>query len=437
MHKRIMKTILALLISVLAINTLQAQFSLSGEFRTRAEANNGYKYIPVEGDVTQYYISQRSRITANYKSDLYDARLTLQDVRAWGGEDIYSGAGVWGSSSGFDVYEAYVDLKLSDNSRLKIGRQEFKYDDQRLLSWRNWNQYGLTYDAILYKYRRDSWRFDLGLSYNSMDSKILGDTKNKNNFYYADMNRMKTLDFAYLKKQFSDSFYMALTGIYTGYAKSDNSNEVNGLLTSGLHANYKKSGLSFKTNLYMQGGKSKSGLDKSAYFITADAGYMMNGLRPGMGIDIISGHDASNDDADYQKTDHVFNLMYGARFKYYGWLNHFVIMSKHTKGGGLVDIYPNITYKMNKSTIFKAFYHLYSLQADVANGQGGYYDKSLGSALDFMYIQKINKEINLRAGFSYSMPSETLENFKGAAGTDKTPFWGWMMLTVKPTFFKN
>ncbi len=437
MKKISLKIALALLVAFMAQNALQAQFSLTGQFRTRAEANNGYKYIPVEGNVVQYYVSQRSRLTANYKSEKYDAKLSIQDVRAWGGEDIYSGAGIWGSSSGFDVYEAYVDLKLSDNSRLKIGRQELKYDDQRILSWRNWNQYGLTYDALLYKYKRDDWRFDLGLTYNSTDSKILGDTKNRNNYYYTDMNRMKTLNFAYLKKEFSKSFYAALTGIYTGYAKSDTSNEVNALLTYGLHANYKKSGLSFKTNLYMQGGKSKTGMDKSAYFITADAGYMMNGFRPGVGIDIISGHDDSNEDADYQDTDHVFNLMYGARFKYYGWLNHFVIMSKHTKGGGLVDIYPNITYKMNKSTILKAFYHLYSLEGEVADPNGGYYDKSLGSAIDFMYIQKVNKEINLKAGFSYSMPSETLETFKSASGTEKSPYWGWIMLTVKPTFFKN
>ncbi|MDZ7775901.1 MAG: hypothetical protein U5L09_10070 [Bacteroidales bacterium] len=37
-------------------------FSITGEWRTRAEANNGYKYIPVEEDVTQYYVSQRTRL---------------------------------------------------------------------------------------------------------------------------------------------------------------------------------------------------------------------------------------------------------------------------------------------------------------------------------------------------------------------------------------
>ena len=437
MKKIIITVGIGFLLSIFMANTLQAQFTLSGQFRTRAEANNGYKYLPVEGDVVQYYVSQRSRLRADYQSEKYNARLTLQDVRAWGGEDIYSGAGVWGSSSGFDVYEAWVNLKLSDNSNLKIGRQEFKYDDQRLLSWRNWNQYGLTYDALVYKYKRDSWRFDVGLSYNSKDDKILGDTKNKNNYYYTDKNRMKTLDFVYLSKQFNDAFYTAFTGIYTGYAKSDTSNKVNGLLTYGLHANYRKSGFSFKTNLYMQGGKSKSGMDKSAYFITADAGYMMNGIRPAIGMDIISGHDASNDDADYQDTDHTFNLMYGARFKYYGWLNHFVIMSKHTKNGGLVDIHPNITYKMNKKTTLKAFYHLYSLQNEVADQNGGYYDKSLGSAIDLMYVQKVNKEINIKAGFSYSMPSETLEKFKTGGTNADSPYWGWLMLTVKPTFFKK
>ncbi|MCF8301940.1 MAG: alginate export family protein, partial [Bacteroidales bacterium] len=150
MKKKNIKVMISVLALFLMAGYAQAQFSLTGEFRTRGEANNGYKYIPVEGNDVQYYVSQRSRLTANYKSDKYDAKLTLQDVRAWGGEDIYSGAGVWGSSSGFDIYEAWVDVKTGTHSSIKVGRQELKYDDRRLLSWRNWNQYGKTYDAAVF-----------------------------------------------------------------------------------------------------------------------------------------------------------------------------------------------------------------------------------------------------------------------------------------------
>jgi len=437
MKKTLIKISITLIFSFALMMQANAQFSITGEWRTRAEANNGYKYIPVEEDVTQYYVSQRTRLNLIYKSDSYDARLSLQDVRAWGGEDIYSGAGVWGYNHGLDIHEAWVNLKLGESSGLKIGRQELKYDDQRLLSWRNWNQYGLTYDALVFKTQKNNWRFDLGLSYNSLNSKITGDVANKNNYYYADRNRIKTLDFIYLQRKFNDAFSLSFTGIYAGYAESDTSNKVNGTITYGFHGKYAKSGLDVTANAFMQGGKNQSGQDINAYYLTADAGYKFNSTRLGVGADLISGHDATNTDADYIDTDHTFNVMYGARFKYYGWMNHFVLMDKHTKNGGLVDIYPNITHKFNKSTTIKAFYHLFSTEQKVADPNGGYYDKSLGSALDVMFIKGFSKEVKLQIGLSYAMPSETLKVFKTGGTNTETPVWAWTMLTIKPTFFKK
>ena len=115
MKKTLIKISITLIFSFALMMQANAQFSITGEWRTRAEANNGYKYIPVEEDVTQYYVSQRTRLNLIYKSDSYDARLSLQDVRAWGGEDIYSGAGVWGYNHGLDIHEAWVNLKLGES----------------------------------------------------------------------------------------------------------------------------------------------------------------------------------------------------------------------------------------------------------------------------------------------------------------------------------
>lgn len=435
MKKDYTKIILTIAIIALTTASSMAQFTLSGEFRTRAEANNGYKYIPTGDDVTQYYVSQRTRLNLNYKTDLYTAYLSLQDVRAWGSEDIYSAAGVWGDENGVDIYQAWVDLKLNENSTLKIGRQEFKYNDQRLLCARDWAQHGLTHDAVVFKTQKNGLRFDLGLSYNSTSDKTLGDVTEKNNYYFDDKNRYKTMNFIYLKKRFNDHLDISFTGIHTGYMESDTTNDMNHMLTYGFHANYKKNGFEFMGNAFHQTGKSQSGKDKNAYMLTADLGYKVKNTRFGIGADVISGHDASNTDEDYAATDHTFNLLYGARYKYYGNLNHFILMDKHTKNGGLIDIYPNIAHTFKKN-ILKAYFHIFSLQQEVYKSDNETtYDKSLGSELNMMYIRKINKEINVKAGLAYSMPSETLKLFKTGSTDTDTPFWGWVMITVKPTFF--
>ena len=97
------------------INTY-AQFKISGEFRTRGEINNGLKNIPDSNDITGLYVSQRTRIKFSYKNEKYETKISIQDVRAWGSENISSMTGVWGNSAGIDVHEAWVDLKLWNHS---------------------------------------------------------------------------------------------------------------------------------------------------------------------------------------------------------------------------------------------------------------------------------------------------------------------------------
>jgi hypothetical protein len=46
----------------------------------------------------------------------------------------------------------------------KLGRQSFRYDDQRLLGLKRWNPYAISYDAMLGTYRPAGWEMDLALS---------------------------------------------------------------------------------------------------------------------------------------------------------------------------------------------------------------------------------------------------------------------------------
>ena len=57
----------------------------------------------------------------------------------------------------------------------------------RMLSWRNWNQYGLTYDALVYKFKKSEWSIDLGLSLNNRQEKMNGANFGCSD-YYIDYN---------------------------------------------------------------------------------------------------------------------------------------------------------------------------------------------------------------------------------------------------------
>ncbi len=130
--------------------------------------------------------------------------------------------------------------------------------------------------------------------------------------------------------------------------------------------------------------------------------------------------------------------MYGAVFKYYGWMNYFTYMKASTKNGGLTDIYPNIKFMINKKHAIDACYHFFSLANSVALGSDIIDDKNLGSELDLRYTYKIMPELNLQAGFSCYFVTESLEKIKGVGvGDSSSPYWAWVMLTFKPTLFTS
>ena len=62
----------------------------------------------------------------------------------------------------------------------------------------------------------------------------------------------------------------------------------------------------------------------------------------------------------------------------------------------------------------------------------------LGTELDMFAGYKLGKGVLLKAGMSMMFATETMHAIKGTdfdnAGTN---YWGWMMIVVKPTFFKS
>jgi hypothetical protein len=171
---------------------VSAQFTISGQLRTRGELRDGYGTLESTANSNAAFVSQRTRLTFDFKSNRLIFHSTLQDVRLWG-QDASTVSAADGSK--LELHEAWAELILSnkkdtsfkksplDYFAVKVGRQELAYDDQRLLGSLDWLQQGRRHDAIVFKALNKGWRMDIGGAFNQNTDAI-----NYNGTYYTPAN---------------------------------------------------------------------------------------------------------------------------------------------------------------------------------------------------------------------------------------------------------
>ncbi len=453
----------------------QAQLNFDGEFRTRSILNHGYK-VPVKaGSEAVLSVDQRSRIIMNYNTSTYRTRFTLQDARVWGGDDVFNPSGIMGNTASLGIYEAWVELKMKEKSRLRIGRQEWNYHDMRLLAWRNWWTSGHSYDGLLYTMHDHGtgWFIDMGLSYNNNGNRI-GEV----NPASWTGEKLKTLNFLIFKKSFSPRLALSAAFLVSGRDLPGNDD----LLLTGTHGlvlDYNKgagagAGVFGHFEGYYQHGKDTRELASgdfrniSAYLLTGELGYRAPQKKWEIagGAEIISGHDYTNTDAGYLETRHSFDLLYGARFVHYGgYMNHFTMQESPrggTKGGGYIDPYLRFGFKPGKKSAVDLTWYSPFLSTPVPahlsihpetgkpvgtetdeQGNTVYWEGSLGSYLDIGYTRRINPDIVVKAGWSLGsvsdLKNQMVYGYEDAGQSELhemgTNYFGWVMLIVKPRFF--
>jgi len=442
---KIKQLAIIILLFAVAIN-MNAQFKIDAQYRLRGQVLNGYKK-PVDKDAkAAIHIGQRTRLNLRYNHEKYSTLISIQDVRVWGDADIVNGTGVKGKSyNNLDIYEAWVNFKFG-KSNLKLGRQELKYDDQRHISWRNWWDRGMTFDAatFTYKNKESGLRFDLSASYNSKKQDLQGNNYSEGTDYFGTVNPMQTQNFVYVKKGFKN-MYVSLTAITSGYQKESDPTVLYMTNTEGLHVNYNatkkgKDGIFGIANAFLQNGKDIKGKDINANMLTAKIGYRTLGKKLEVAgyFERLSGNDAKNTDVEYNKQNHTYNLLYGGRHPYYeGFMDWFVV-PKSSKFGGLMTIGLNLNYKITKKDIVKFAYNNVSLATNVSKGGGEFYGSALASSVDFTYIRKIHKDIKWMNGVSYGMPTDDFNKMKGIDVADKgTNYFFYTMVTFTPKFFNS
>jgi hypothetical protein len=429
-----MKTKLFVLIIVfLTTDQLLAQFTISAEFRPRGEYRNGYSKLSTPDKKPSIFISQRTRLNFRYVHKVFSMGISVQDTRIWGEALSVSATGIFGSVGTFDLTEGWIKINMNEYHAFNIGRQYLMYDDQRLLGNRNWNQYSLTYDALVYKFLKNDIQLDIGMTLNN-------DRQNLFNNYFLSQ-KIKTIDYIYVKKSIND-LSLSVIGMATGFQKSDSIETIYLKGTYGLNAVYHHERFDAAGGGYYQNGKNKSGHAVSAYFYTVSVNFNVYDFKLGAGMDCFSGNDQSRTDSSYIKTEHLFDNLYGARHKYYGYMDYFNNIQTGTSGGGLRDIYFDLHYSWKSKFFARAILHLFYLQNQVSDPYHEGRDfralnKHLGDEVDIVLTWKINDFLNLEGGYCMMFPAGSLEAIQDIApGESSFSSWAYLMLTAKPVFWK-
>jgi hypothetical protein len=413
---------LLLLLGMLFISyPLTAQFTLSGEYRPRAEYRHGFKTLATIDQRSAFFIDQRSRINLNYRSEKYTVKLVVQDVRVWGSQSqLVANDGALTS-----LHEAWGELMLTEKISAKIGRQEIAYDDQRIFGNVGWAQQARSHDALVLKYAYDGFQVDAGLAFNQ-------DSPQLDNSFYTVSNSYKTFQYLWMHKKLQHVKLSVLFlnlglqgGDMTNYRTYFNQ-------TWGGRAAYKKEKTSVNVAIYSQSGDAQDGMTTiSGLLYSLDGQYALTASHSvGAGYEHISGNDQVDPSADNE----AFNPYFGTNHKFNGLMDYFYV-GNHIGNIGLNDFYFSYLGKFTEKLSLKSWIHLFSSDGRLLNaGTSSAMDKYLGAEMDLVSSYQLHNEVSLSLGYSKLFGSDSMELLKGG-DKDENSNWAWVMIAFKPTFF--
>lgn len=401
------------IILILITSLAYSQFKIDAEIRPRAEYRHGFKTLFPDNASAALFTSQRTRLNFTQSINKLNFYVSVQDVRVWGDVPQLNSA----DNNGLSLHQAWAEVLLDANFSLKLGRQEVIYDDSRIFGNVGWAQQARSHDMALIKYKKGSFKLDVGLAFNQSKENLIGTNLTTPRTY-------KSLQYAWLHKDwnnFSGSFLFLNNGLQS-------SNGIKYSQTVGTHLKAKKNNLNLAANLYYQFGNDVANNDLSAYLLGLEANYKLTDkTKIGLGVELQSGNDYNNTTSK----NNAFTPFYGTNHKFNGFMDYFYV-GNHANNVGLLDIYAKANFKLNSKSSLTAFVHSFSAAADI----NASVSKQLGTEIDLVYGYKFTKEIGVKAGYSQMLASKGMEALK--MNTDNnTNNWGWVMVTIKPTLFSS
>jgi hypothetical protein len=414
-----------LLIILLSAHLSFAQDSLeiSAEIRPRIIIENGYKNPNSTSENPLVYTTQRSRLNIGFKKNSYQAFLSIQNVAIWGDDNLFNSSSSLGNTNSFLLHQAWVDWSIHSKWSLKTGRQPFSYDDQRILSARNWNDYQVCYDAVLLKRRAQKTSLDIACSWNS-------DSKTSEFYPSSKLRLLNFVRFEYRKNHLN----VSSIAILTGKTFSDSNSTIELTSTIGLNLGLANPYWKVVSSMYFQSRINHFSQPQNALLFSVKIQRFLFNQKGKLELvyEYISGESEKQPNPKWAR----FDLLYGRRHGYYGYMDYF----SSTPDQGLQDICLKTEYTIHKKILASLHYHYFNLSVDKRKplNSNEFVSKELGHELDFTLKCRLNKTTSLQAGYSCYFVSETLKIIKSIQPERISfPQFAYVMISFKPVLIIN
>lgn len=424
--KRIYTLLSLSLFVLLSFTKSYGQVSIDAEFRPRTEFRQGFNQ-PLADTLNPAFVTmQRTRLNFGYKSGLVNARLTLQDARVFGETDTRQSTTTTTGSLG--IYEAWAELLVCSGTSLKIGRQGIQFEDGRLFSLSPWSNTGNSHDLAQLMYRMEGLNVQFGFAFNNQKA------LNADTAYYSVSKMYKQLAFLHLTKTIASGLDLSLLGVDEGFMKSKTNLDIYHRYTTGGTLLFKndKQLLNLFVTGYYQFGKSTPTINLGAWLLALKANYSFSQKISGLaGIDYYSGSESA---LASTKTNTFNKLPYGVNHSFNGYMEYWASLPK----GGLVNYFGGVNLKLTEKLNSDITYYGYRLAKDMQVGATDV-QKDLGSELDIAINYKFSPETAIQfAWCGYLVNDGTrMLKFKSTSPETKFPQYVYVMLSIKPQFYKT
>ena len=408
------------------------EFDMSLQLRPRTEYRNG-AYRPLQiGEEPAILTHNRTRLTMNYSNgDKLKMRVSLQNINIWGQANQVQPLNATNNNIG--LFEAYADIKLSENMRTKIGRQMIALDDDRIFGTFDWHPAGRSHDALNISWKKQNTEVQSYFAFNQ-NYNTIGNVNNPAGQYFSPENAQpyQHLQMIYAKYNFTPKHYLSVLANNIGFKDFKTDNKTYNMQTIG--ANYFGNGNLWNVGLsaYYQFGETNVGRKTSATLLSAVVDYKINKpSKIGLGIDYLSG---DNTNKPTQEATNIFNPLYGTHHKFYGIMDYFYTGNPHGNVG-LLDTYVRYSTVINPKLSISAVGHFFNSGAKIyQNNQKK--SNYLGSELDLSFNYNIMKNVSLTGGYSNFFNTESLRYLKKTPNARGNQDWVWLSLNINPQIFK-
>ncbi|HMG92678.1 MAG TPA: alginate export family protein, partial [Chryseolinea sp.] len=431
----------------------RAQFTVSGQLRTRTELRNGQGTPQVADTAAAFFTSQRTRLNFGYSGHRFKVFTAIQDVRVWGQDASSVNRVTTDVNDGLMIHEAWAEISLVDtgkvikNFSIKIGRQELVYDDVRLLGNLDWLQQARRHDAALIKFEHKGWIAHLGAGFNQNAERKSNTIYNGVPTTYAastnGMNTMyKSMQFLYVGKKlhFGNASFLFFKDDFSKFHFAETDiNKTTPIWDRGVWSRYTVGAnlfgtafrkLGFALSAFYQGGEYREGTSLDEYFLSASGLYAVGRkFSIGPGVDITSGNNGSDPAQRFQR----FDPLYGTPHKFWGYMDYFYVADGFGPNG-LINYYLKSKYKAKDNLTFTLDAHYFLLPTAVTDNDGFDMDKTLGTEVDFVVNYSLTKAIMLEGGYSAMFSTETMSSpkVKNVKRADDVSTWAYLMISIKP-----